>query len=191
MKQSRLVLLAFLAAAGAAFAQDEEKRAPPIEIPDFSNLDEYIYEPRSTMTFGFRFLSGAKTSFMGHGMIPSPENPGPATGANLSRVYHNGAVQPDGRTVGRLDSGGNPIIDPSTNSPVFDPIAPDGKTNTWNYTDAGQLSTLGYVRFDSYSAEVIDTAARKSNGARNSGMDISMSHDMGKLGKRFPWQITV
>ena len=109
MKLFRHILFAFVAALGAAFAQDEERRGPPIEIPDFSNLDEYIYEPRSVLAFGFRYISGAKTSFSGTGRIPSPENPGAATGANLLRVYHNGRVQPDARTVARLDGGGNPV----------------------------------------------------------------------------------
>src|SRR5687768_5735078 len=136
MKHFRFALIAFVSAVGAASAQDEERRAPPVEIPDLSNLDEYIYEPKSTVKFGFRYISGAKASFSGQGRIPSPEDPGAATGANLSRNYHDGAVQPDARVVPRLDSGGNPIIDPESNTAVFDPITPDGRTNTWNYTDA-------------------------------------------------------
>ena len=40
MKHLRLALFAFVSTAGLAFAQDEERRAPPVEIPDFSNLDE-------------------------------------------------------------------------------------------------------------------------------------------------------
>lgn len=191
MKPVRLALVAFASTLGVVLAQDEERRAPPIEIPDFSNLDEYIYEPKSTVTFGFRYLSGAKTSFSGRGSIPSPEDPGQAAGANLSRVYHDGGVQPDARTVGRLDSSGNPIIDPQTQSPVFDPIAPDGKTNTWNYTDASQLSLPGFVRFNSYSAEVVDAATREKKGTSNAGMDIAMSRDMGKLfGSRIAWNLT-
>ena len=161
MKFSRFPVLALVAALGVVHAQDEERRAPPIEIPDFSNLDEYIYEPKSVLSFGFRYIGGAKTSFSGTGRIPSPEDPGAATGANLLRVYHNGRVQADARTVARLDGGGNPVIDPQSNTAAFDPIAPDGRTNTWNYTAADQLSLPGFVRFDSYSAEVIDTSVRE------------------------------
>lgn len=191
MKHVRLVLVALTSLASVALAQEDERRAPPIEIPDFSNLDEYIYEPKSTVTFGFRYISGAKTNFSGQGRIPSPEDPGVATGANQLRVYHDGAVQPDARTVARLDSSGNPIIDPQTSAAVFDPITPDGKTNTWNYTDASQLSLPGFVRFNSYSAEVIDTAEREKKGASNAGMDIAVSRDMGKLfGSRIAWNLT-
>lgn len=190
MKQFRIVLFALASTLGVALAQDEERRAPPIEIPDFSNLDEYIYEPKSVVTFGFRYLGGAKSSFSGQGRIPSPEDPGAATGANLLRAYHDGSVQPDGRTVARLDSSGNPIIDPQSNTAVFDPVAPDGKTNTWNYTDAGQLSLPGFVRFSSYSAEVIDTAVREKKSNSTAGMDLAVARDMGKLlGGRLSWTL--
>lgn len=190
MKLFRLALLV-LATAGFLRAQDEERRAPPVEIPDFSNLDEYIYEPKSTVRFGFRYLGGAKTSFAGQGRIPAPEDPGPATGANLARVYHDGAVRPDARAVARLDSSGNPIIDPTTNSPAFDPITPDGRTNTWNYSDLSQLSLLGYVQFHSYSAEIIDATTRSNKAGSTAGMDITMSRDMGKLfGTRAQWHLT-
>ena len=43
MKKLRLALVTFASTLGVAYAQDEERRAPPVEIPDFSNLDEYIY----------------------------------------------------------------------------------------------------------------------------------------------------
>jgi hypothetical protein len=192
MKHLRLAALALASLAGFAHAQDDERRAPPVEIPDFSNLDEYIYEPRSTLTFGFRYVSGAKTSFSGRGSLPSPENPGAARGANLQRVYHDGAVQPDARTASRLDSSGNPIIDPQTNNPVFDPIAPDGRTNSWNYTSASQLTAYpGYVAFNSYSAVIDDPTVRQKKSESSSGMDIAVSRDMGKLfGGRVPWTLT-
>lgn len=191
MKHFRFAFFALAAVAGPALAQDEERRAPPIEIPDFSNLDEYIYEPKSTVRFGFRHISGAKTSFSGQGKIPAPQDPGPETGANLTRVYHDGAVRPDSRAVARLDSSGNPIIDPATNQQVFDPIAPDGRTNTWNYTDASQLSRLGYVAFHNYSASVIDTDVRQRESNSGAGMDITVSRDMGNLfGSRLAWNLT-
>src|SRR5688500_16552649 len=191
MKHLRLAFLAFASTLGLAFAQDEERRAPPVEIPDFSNLDEYTYEPKSTVRFGFRYLSGAKTSFSGQGRIPSPEDPGAAIGANQLRVYHDGAVQPDARVVARLDTGGNPIIDPQTNSPAFDPISPDGRTNSWNYTDASQLSRPGFVAFRTYSADVIDEAVRQRESGSSAGMDLAVSRDMGKLfGTRMQWNVT-
>ncbi|MDO8630262.1 MAG: hypothetical protein Q7R41_07190, partial [Phycisphaerales bacterium] len=191
MKHLRFALLALVSTCGVGFSQDEERRAPPVEIPDFSNLDEYIYEPKSVVTFGFRYIGGAKTSFSGKGKILSPQDPGAATGANLLRAYHDGTVSPDARVVARFDSSGNPEIDPQSNSAVFDPIAPDGRTNTWNYADAGQLSTLGFVRFNNYSAEIIDTSVREKKPASTAGMDLAVSRDMGKLlGSRIAWNLT-
>ena len=191
MKLLRLTFFTVATTACVVFAQDEERRAPPVEIPDFSNLDEYIYEPKSTVVMGFRYISGAKTSFFGQGKVPSPEILGALSGANLQRLYHNGGVQPDGRVVARLDAAGNAILDPQGSAAAFDPIAPDGRTNTWNYSDVSQLSTNGYVRFDNYSAEVIDTGTRKAASPSSAGMDIAMSRDMGKIfGGRLPWTLT-
>jgi hypothetical protein len=192
MKQLRLALVVFASSLGLAYAQDEERRAPPVEIPDFSNLDEYIYEPKSTVTLGIRRLSGAKTSFSGQGKINAAEDPGPVTGANLLRAYHDGSVQPDTRVAPRLDTSGNPIIDPQTGVAVSDPIAPDGKTNTWNYTDARQIAALeGYVAFHSYSAEVLDTAIRQKDTASTMGMELAVSRDMGNLFRsKIAWTLT-
>lgn len=192
MKQLRLALMVFASALGIARAQDEERRAPPTELPDFSNLDEYIYEPKSTVTFGMRNLSGAKTSFAGQGRIPSPEDPGPATGANISRRYHDGQVLADTRVQPRLDNSGNPLTDPSSGAPLFDPIAPDGKTNSWTYTDPRQLEAAeGYVAFHSYSAEIVDTGVREQKGKNSYGMELAVSRDMGSLfGTRMSWVLT-
>ena len=51
MKHLRLALLVFAASAGSLCAQDEQQQRPPTEIPDFSNLDDYIYEPKSILSF--------------------------------------------------------------------------------------------------------------------------------------------
>src|SRR4051812_38952990 len=190
MKFPRVALIVFASVLSsvARAQQEEERRAPPVEIPDFSNLDEYIYEPKSTVTLGFRHLSGAKTSFSGHGKLLSPEDPGPATGPNLARNYHDGSVQPDQRTAPRLDASGNTIIDPDSGGAIFDPIAPDGKTNTWAYTDARQLAVEnGYVAFHTYSADITDATTRSNKAVATNGMELAVSRDMGKLGSRFSW----
>jgi hypothetical protein len=193
MKYLRLAFVVSALTLGLAHAQDEEERhAPPVEIPDFSNLDEYIYVPQSTVTLGFRHLSGAKTSFSGKGTIAAPEDPGAATGANLDRIYHDGAVHPDARFAPRLDATGNPVIDPQSGSAIFEPIAPDGKTNTWSYSDASQVTPDGgYIAFHTFSADITDTTARQSKSGSTNGLDLAMSRDMGKLfGSRIAWTLT-
>jgi hypothetical protein len=194
MKYFRAAVVVFASLLSFARAQDEEdqsRRTPPVEIPDFSNLDEYIYEPKSTVTLGFRHLSGAKTKFSGQGSIASPENPGPATGANLDRIYHDGSVHPDARSTARLDASGNPIIDPESGTQIFDPIAPDGRTNSWNYSDNKMRDAVpGYMAFHTYSADITDTAARAQNGSSTNGMELAVSRDMGKLfGTRMTWNL--
>ncbi len=188
--RSALIVLSLLA--GLLRAQDDERRAPPTEIPDFSNLDEYIYEPKSTLTYGFRGLKGAKLKFSGQGKLLSPEDPGSAIGANLLRKYHDGIVSPDARVALRYDATGNAILDPGSGSAVSDPIASDGKTNTWRYDDARQIAEIfGYVAMHSYSADVTDTSTRSKDANNTFGMELAVSRDMGKLfGGRLPWTFT-
>ena len=167
MKPFRLALVVFATAATLARAQDEPQQRPPTEIPDFSNLDDYIYEPKSILSFGFRHLSGAKLKFFGTGRLSTSENPGPATGANLTRSYHDGSVGADARFAPRVDNNGNPILDPDSGSQIFDRIAPDGRTNTWSFQNASQLTADGFVAFHSYTADIIDTATRSKDAAAN------------------------
>jgi hypothetical protein len=191
----RLLLVVFASACVFARGQEEEERhAPPIEIPDFSNLDEYIYEPKSTVRFGFRNLGGAKVQFSGNATIASPRDPGPATGANQSHYYHDGAVLADTRKAPRKDSEGNPMLDPESGTQISDPIAPDGRTNNWAMADDRQVqepyAPNGFVAFHSYSAEVVDPTVRDGVGRSTAGIDLSVSRDMGKLfGTRFSWAI--
>jgi hypothetical protein len=190
MKQFRLALIVFVSALGLARAQDEQRGVPPTEIPDFSNLDEYIYEPKSTLIVGARFLSGAKTQFSGKGMLAAPELASDATTANLLRTYHDGQVQPDARTAVRVDASGNPVIDSVTGSQAFDPIAPDGHTNTWSYTYPSQATDDGNIAFHTYSAEIIDSTVRRKDANSAAGLDVAVSRDMGKLfGTRATWSI--
>ena len=190
MKHLRLALVVFASAAALARAQDEQQQRPPTEIPDFSNLDDYIYEPKSILTYGFRMLSGAKLKFFGSGRLATSEDPGVATGANISRAYHDGSVGADGRFAPRVDLTGNPVLDPDSGSQIFDPIAADGRTNTWAYQNSSQLTADGFVAFHTYSADIIDTATRQKDSAANFGMELAVSKDMGKLfGSRFTWQL--
>ncbi|HXQ81076.1 MAG TPA: hypothetical protein VN775_07185, partial [Opitutaceae bacterium] len=72
--------LSFVGLRGA----DEEKQQPE-EIPDFNQLDEYTYVPKSTLSLASRFfLKGPKTTYSGQGSIPSPTDPGNANVANVS-----------------------------------------------------------------------------------------------------------
>ena len=192
MKYLRLALVVFASALGLVRAQDDQQsRQPPTEIPDFSNLDEYVYESKSTLIISLRRLSGVKSQFFGTGKLAAPEAAFDATTANLARIYHDGAVQPDARVAGRVDPNGNPVIDAVSGTQAFDPIAPDGKTNTWNYTDARQVSADGnFLAFHTYSADINDPTIRSKQANTANGVDVAVSRDMGKLfNTRATWSL--
>jgi hypothetical protein len=191
MKYLCLSLLVLGSTVGVVHAQDEENRRPPTEIPDFSNLDDFVYEPKSSMTLGIRHISPARAAFGGGGSIFSTlDEPGPPTGANLTRHYHDGTLQPDGRFAARTDVSGNPVTDPLTGSQIFDPVAPDGRTNTWAYADPSQVLDNGFLVYHAYSAQVVDSAIRNKDSIPTYGLDLSVSRDMGKLfGTRISWNL--
>jgi len=191
MKYLRLALMVFATGLGLARAEeDEQNRPPPTEIPDFSNLDEYVYEPKSTLIISQRLLSGVKTHFFGSGTIAAPETLQDTTSLNVVRTYHDGSVSPDGRTAGRVDGSGNPVIDPSSGSQVLDPVAPDGQTNTWSYVDSRQALPGGLIAFHDYSAQVNDPAMRNADSSSSFGVEVAVARDMGKLfGTRATWTL--
>jgi hypothetical protein len=174
---------ACLTLAGLRAAENEEKPSPPEEIPDFNQLDEYTYIPKSTLSLGARFfLKGPKTTYSGQGSIPSPVDPGnnPFI-ANVSRTYLDGAVLPDARTV--LTSNGV-----GQNSPTG--IAPDGRTNSWSYDFPAQLDLNGNIDFHTYAGTVTDTSLHNVTGLPTEGLELVLDKDMGKVGKHMKWSFT-
>ncbi len=164
-------------------AADEEKQQPE-EIPNFNQLDEYTYQPKSTLSLGSRFfLNGPKTRYSGQGAIPSPADPGsdPTIG-NVSRSYIDGIINPDTRSIS-VSTG----VGELTNVP----IAPDGRTNSWSYENANQLLPNGNMTFHTYSGQVTDEGIHSSSGTPNLGLELLMDRDMGKIGKHMSWAFTV
>jgi hypothetical protein len=171
-----------LAGLRAADDKDEEKQQPE-EIPNFNQLDEYTYLPKSTLSLGSRyFLTGPKTTFAGQGAIPSPVDPGsdPTIG-NVARSYIDGAIGVDTRTIS-ITTGVGELTEV--------PIAPDGRTNTWGYQNSSQLLPNGDMAFHTYTGEVTDTAIHSETGLPSLGLELLMDRDMGKIGKRLKWAIT-
>ncbi|HEX3728585.1 MAG TPA: hypothetical protein VHV47_02185, partial [Opitutaceae bacterium] len=176
--------------------QQQDQQKAPEEIPDFSGLNEYIYQPKTTLNFGFRSMSGVKTSFKGSGIVPiptpgtdadaavatapelplsDPTQPVPEAGVN----YHDGVVGSDTRTI-QNDNGNG------TATAVL--ASPDGKTNTWGYANASQYVD-GLMQFHVYSATMPDISGFSSQGGRSDGMEISAARDMGDLSKHFSWKL--
>lgn len=163
--------------------QDEEQKPVPEEIPNFNQLDEFIYVPKSTLSLGTRlFLNGPKTTYAGQGAIPSGVGPlAPPDAANVSRTYMDGYVAPDSRTTPTTTGDG---------STVEVPIAPDGRTNSWSYDNASQVLPNGDLAFHIYSGEVTDTSVQSTTGQPSLGLELILDRDMGNLGKHFKWAIT-
>lgn len=186
MKQLRLALILSALALCAARAQRD-----PEPIPDFTNLDEFVYEPKTTVSFGFRTLSGTKTSFSGVSKFLAPEDIGNATDVNIFRGYHNGFVAPDARFVIRVDADGNTVFD-DNGIAVRDPITPDGKTNSYSFIGNRQTTDFpGFIAFQTYAAETLDRPTRTKEGKGTLGMELAVTRDMGKIfGTRFTWNLS-
>ncbi|HEY5227490.1 MAG TPA: hypothetical protein VIJ19_03060 [Opitutaceae bacterium] len=187
MRNLRFALCALilpLAALRAADDQKEEQQAPE-EIPNFNQLDEYIYVPKTTLSLGERyFLRGPRTSYSGQGLNPSTVFPGAdSTTPNLLRTYIDGSVSPDSRTVSA------PTGEGATEGV---PIQSDGRTNTWSYNNASQLLPNGDIAFHAYQAEITDTGVHSVYGEANAGVELMVDRDMGTLGKakKIKWSIT-
>lgn len=186
MKLLRFAPAFLLFACCIARADDDQKQEqPPEEIPDFSNLDEYVYVPKTTLNFGTRFLEGPKTSFHGHGQIPSPTDPGSdPTIANIDRTYYDGRVSPDSRST---------TVDNGNGTSTTVPVGSDGKTDTWSYDYASQSTTApGYIQFHTYSGEVVDNSTFTNRGDGNMGIELVANHEMGNVGssKKITWALT-
>ena len=181
MKRTSLLAFALLGSV-ALRAQDatEHPTAPPPENLTFLT-DEYVYIPKYRFSLGIRALTGAKTSFSGRGSITSAlDNIGAATGTGFARVYHDGTVSPDTRTVS-VDDGNGGSLNVA--------IAPDGKTNNWTYVDPTQVTPTGNIAMNSYSADMIDAGPRTKNTDNTFGFEVVAARDMGKLGTHFEWNL--
>ena len=165
-------------------ADDEDNKGPvPEEIPNFNQLDEFIYVPRSTLSLGSRFLlNGPKTTYGGQGAVPS--NLGPLADPripNVSRTYQDGTVETDTRTI-TVNSG------VGENTQV--PISPDGRTNTWSYDNNSQLQPNGDIAFHAYSGEVTDPGSHAIDAVSSLGVELILDRDMGSVGKHMKWAKT-
>ncbi len=181
MKRTCLIVFALLGSV-ALRAQEEKEHpsAPPLENLSFLT-DEYIYIPKYKFSLGMRGLSGSKTSFSGHGVVASAlDYIGPATGTGINRVYHDGTVTVDTRTIS---------VDDGNGSTFNVPITPDGKTNNWAYADPSQVTSAGNIAMHSYSANTVDTGPRTKDTDSAFGFEVIVSRDMGKIGKRLEWNL--
>ena len=183
MRLLRIALCAACLSFGGLRAADEEQKQQPEEIPDFNQIDEYTYVPKSMLSLSSRFfVHGPKTTYSGQGSIPSPTSAGfDISVPNVARIYFDGLVNFDTRTI---------FTSSGVGEGTSIPIASDGRTNSWSYEYPSQLLPNGNIAFNNYSAEVTDTGSHNSLGAPGLGLELLMDRDMGKIGKHLKWAIT-
>lgn len=176
--KKRCLLLSLLAPV-FALAQEE----PPTLTFD---TDVYIHVPKFTLSIGSRAMTGVKSSFSGTGSFAADTLIGdfPATGAEVTRVYHDGSVRPDTRI--RLNPDGTPELG-SDGNPVR--ITPDGKTNSWNFLSDLQALPDGTIAMHSYAGAIQDSGAKSKDADRTYGIEVMVRRDIGKITTRFSWDL--
>lgn len=116
MKRTCLFAFALLGALGHARAEERKSEPVPPENLYFET-DEFIRNPKYTVSVGVRRLSGVKTSMSGSGTIkqsgvkfdPTIDTSDP-TLCDPRRVYNDGTVGIDTRWDYRYDSNGAPVF---------------------------------------------------------------------------------
>ncbi len=177
--KKRFVALCLLTAT-VGFAESDSQPEPPSNL--FFDTDVYIYEPKFSISFGARGLSGAKSSFGGIGIITDTGQSigGDTTSTNAQRIYHDGIVGIDSRTV---------VVDDGNGANTSLPITPDGQTNTWGFAQASQILSDGSIAMHSYSATVSDGGPRQKNPGSSAGIELTVARDLGKITSRFDWNV--
>jgi hypothetical protein len=178
--KKRFVALCLLSAT-VGFADQDSQPEPPSNL--FFDTDVYVYEPKFSINFGARALTGAKSSFSGMGIITdTAQSIGDTTSTNVARVYHDGVVGLDSRTV---------VVDDGNGSSTSQPITPDGMTNTWGFGQASQIQADGSIALHSYSATVSDGGPRSKNPGTSAGIELTVTRDMGRLTPhlKFDWNV--
>lgn len=177
-----LCVLLLVSSAVRAQYEDEET------FGDYKpTLDDDLiqYVPKYTVRLGFRGISGVSSQFSGKGSVSPtnfaqsssnllPVNIGDPAGVAL-RVYHDGYVAPDTRTV--ADPAGGSV-----------PITPDGRTNTWAFSTPDQATEDGLMAMHVYTATLTDTGFQEKKPPLALGVEVAVERDLGKVFRtRLQW----
>ncbi len=160
-------LLALFLLPAAVMAQAD----PQIPSNLFFDTDLVAIIPKWTLQYGVRGLVGASSSFRGTGYVDSVQLQGDFTAKTIARTYHDGAVGVDSRRA---------TIDDGTGRSITVPVTPDGKTDTWSYTNTSQAQPDGTIDLHTYKAEVADSGVRSKKAEPGYGMEVAFRFDTGK-----------
>jgi hypothetical protein len=202
--------------APAVFAQEVENRAPTEEELALTLPSDEWYVPRSSISFGVRVLAkGANVKFGNLGQISSSRTVGADTNGNYS--YDNGRVIKDalrdqfetknapdqntavgvptfyGEPLGNGRYAAHQVTRAEAGGPLTDTVVGEGLSynaavsRDWAVLSAAQINgTL--VRFSNYSTRS-EGASREKDEGMSSGIELSMSRILGKVGGRFEWSL--
>lgn len=172
------LFVATYAARAATPTPDEQDAATFGDYAPTIDDDLVIYIPKYTVKLGFRGISGVKSSFGGQGVLSSTHDIGEDSTGVRGRLYHDGYVALDNRTV--TDPAGNSV-----------PISPDGRTNTWKITDASQVNNdAGTIEMHTYEATLTETGYHEKDPGLGLGVELALERDMGQLfGSRVKWGV--
>lgn len=171
----KLRLLALLLLPAAAMAQAD----PEVPSNLFFDTDLVMIVPKWTMQYGVRGLTGASSTFRGTGYVDSVtqdgqlgiRSPGDFATKGIARGYHDGTVGVDTRTA---------VIDDGTGKTISVPVTPDGRTNTWSYSDAVQAQANGTIAMHTYTSAIADSGGRSKKSDPGYGMEVTFRRDTGK-----------
>jgi len=190
MKSLYLTLgLLALALCSVSRAQDDNgqnlAQSPDEIVTDFG-IDEYLAIPTSNLKIGAHMLRGAKTSFSGSGFLSSFQPGSDFTTPALARIYNDGNVLLDKQPYTFTTSNSDGTTTTHTAGPT-----PAGTTNSWSFLDLNQIRPDGNMDFHSYSANVPDTGTQNPSVNNGGGIELMLSRDMGKIGKRMEWKLNL
>jgi hypothetical protein len=188
-----------------AFAQtpqstttEEEDRLPL----NFATPADEWYQPKSTISFGYRVLSsGINVNFGNLGNVPSIQTLVTSNDLTVGRVYDNGFVAADAARPTEVDSSGNQTSTPGGRYTTTGTRADGttfvngdflsytpGLTRAWGYNTASQVQG-GRVGMSNFSATSEGATAEAEQGV-SGGVEMQMSRNFGKIGKRVEWSIS-
>ena len=122
--------------------------------------ETYAPVPKNTFSLSLRYVGEANVTFSNLGTIERESEMGAMTDL-LDRVYTDGYVSTDQRTTGAGSA-----------------YAPDGATNTWGYTDAGQVTADGQgITFTSLSSTASDSTVEAKSG-KAIGIDLEYARSI-------------
>lgn len=165
MHRIPVAVLATLAALSAtsAIAQTSWDQLTPVQVLSW---------PKNYFNAGLHYSGKVTVTFGNVGNIPLDTSAvGTDATSVISRNYSDGNVSLDSRT----DDAGNKTPD-------------DGRTNTWSYSYASQVSSdQSSISFHSYYSTSNGATALASNGA-TSGLDLEYSRRVGSFGRAKPFR---